>query len=236
MSQVGKTEGSRPISQTANEEVQEVNSNQIEKQSPQKQTETLQHETPHARQATPKEKAHKKMDVAAGGDSQRRELERKLNHNQVIKGTKGNDNIHISKADGLAGKLELYEINVNGEKRFVTKAQLENTKFKTGMGNDRVVVDKNVKTGVNVEGGSGDDVIIGGSGNDRLSGGKGKDVILGRGGNDVLKGDEGKDYVSGGKGHDLIDGGKGADKTIGGPGFDHVKFDWADHFGKSKKK
>ena len=41
----------------------------------------------------------------------------------------GNDNVHISKADGLAGLLGLYEVNINGQKQYMTEAQLKNTEF-----------------------------------------------------------------------------------------------------------
>ena len=46
----------------------------------------------------------------------------------------GDDNVHISKADGLAGLLGLYEVNINGQKQYMTKQQLENTQFNLGCG------------------------------------------------------------------------------------------------------
>lgn len=64
-----------------------------------------------------------------------------------------------------------------------------------------------------VNGGAGDDVIIGndlanvisgGSGNDTLSGGGGDDVLNGDAGNDLLDGGAGNDYVSGGAGDDVL--------------------------------
>jgi Ca2+-binding RTX toxin-like protein len=228
-SQVGKTEGSKPLNHTASEGVQDVNSTQVEKQTPQKQKDTSKSETSPPRQASVKEKGAKKGEVAEGANYQQRKL-----NEQLIRGTKGDDNIHISKADGLLGQLGLYEIDVNGKKQFVTKEQLENTEIRTGSGKDRVVVDENVTAGVNVNGGAGRDVIIGGSGNDRLSGGNGNDIILGRKGNDTLMGEEGRDLLMGGKGHDKLDGGRGRDANIGGQGFDYIKFDRADL--NSKKK
>ena len=62
------------------------------------------------------------------------------NKGQVIRGTKGDDNIHISNAPGLLGKLGLYEVDVNGKKQYATKTQLENTKIRTGAGKDTVIV------------------------------------------------------------------------------------------------
>ncbi len=226
-------DGSRPINQTPSEGVQDVSSSPVEKESVQKQKETIKHETPHA-QASAKEGAAKRGEVAREGNDQRRRLDRNLN--QVMNGSKGDDNIHISKGRGLTGQLGLYEVNVNGKVQYVTKQQLEHTQFKTGDGNDRVIVDANVKANVKVHGGRGDDLIVGGSGDDQFSGGKGNDRILGRGGNDKLYGGGGKDTIKGGKGNDYIDGGSGKDNNIGGDGFDYVKPDWNDIFGNTKKK
>jgi hypothetical protein len=226
-------DGSRPINQTPSEGVQDVSSSPVEKESFQKQKETIKHETHHA-QVSDKEGATKRGEVAREGNDQRRKLEQNLN--QVIKGSKGDDNIHISKGRGLTGQLGLYEVNVNGKVQYVTKQQLEHTQFKTGDGNDRVIVDPDVKANVKVHGGRGDDFIVGGAGDDQLSGGKGNDRIFGRGGNDRLYGGGGEDTIRGGKGNDYIDGGKGKDKNIGGDGFDQVKLDWNDIFGNTKKK
>ena len=175
----------------------------------------------------------------------------------TVYGTAGDDNVHISKADGLLGSLGLYEVNVNGNTQYMTKQQLENTNFQLGAGNDTLVVDSNVKADITANGGSGNDVMIGGGGNDRLNGGSGNDIIAGRGGNDCINGGSGNDRLSGGAGNDRIDGGRGNDVLLGGsandtlnggrandyldggkghdhnhggPGLDQVKFDWADVF------
>lgn len=235
--QVVKNDVARPITQNASEEVQEVKSPQIEKKSTEKQENTPKNEAVAPRQATAKEKSDKKRDVATGADNQRRELDRKLNDRpHTIMGTSGNDNIHVSNASGLLGKLGLYEVDVNGSKQFLTGQQLENSVIKAGAGNDRVVVDSNVKKGVRVDGGSGNDLIVGGSGNDRISGGEGNDRIFGRGGNDRLEGGQGNDTIRGGEGFDYIDGGKGLDYIDGGNGFDSIKSDRDDRLPKSKKK
>jgi Ca2+-binding RTX toxin-like protein len=102
-----------------------------------------------------------------------------------------------------------------------------------------------------VDGGGGDDIIIGSSGadviaggagfdwldgldgNDRLSGGAGNDVLLGRAGADNLDGGDGDDYLSGGDGDDYtagawnrldggLWGGNGNDILTGGSGSDLV--------------
>lgn len=100
-----------------------------------------------------------------------------------------------------------------------------------------------------VEGGWGNDTLIGGPGNDVLIGGGGDDWLSGRGGNDFLYGgwedgwiDGGSDkdtlyggadndWIDGGADNDLLDGGSendflfgrgGADRLFGGAGNDYV--------------
>jgi Ca2+-binding RTX toxin-like protein len=62
-----------------------------------------------------------------------------------------------------------------------------------------------------INGGAGNDWLVGGNGADSISGGAGNDRIFGRGGNDTLSGDDG---------NDLLVGGLGADKILGGAGND----------------
>jgi Ca2+-binding RTX toxin-like protein len=128
-------------------------------------------------------------------------------------GTSGDDSVHISKADGLAGLLGLYEVNVNGQTSYMTKQQLENTNFELHGGNDTLVVDENVTADITANGGSGDD---------DLEGGRGDDLLLGGRGNDVLRGGRGDDALFGGRGHDLLLGGRGNDLLVGGQGFDFL--------------
>jgi Ca2+-binding RTX toxin-like protein len=128
-----------------------------------------------------------------------------------------NDVITIKKVG-----CDLYEVNINGHKEYMTKEQLEKTTFNTGAGNDTVIVDENVDADVHVNGGSGDDVFVGGSGDDVFNGGAGNDVAFGRGGNDHLHMGAGNDVAFGGRGRDHLDGGSGHDILFGGPGRDHL--------------
>ncbi len=57
-----------------------------------------------------------------------------------------------------------------------------------------------------VEGGDGDDRLIGGRGRDFFAGGRGADRIVGGAGDDALFGDDGRDAIDGGSGDDLVDG------------------------------
>ena len=71
-----------------------------------------------------------------------------------------------------------------------------------------------------VYGREGDDVIHGGAGNDRLNGGDGDDILWGGGGNDILFGGNGNDILFGEDGDDILFGEDGADLLIGGTGND----------------
>lgn len=174
---------------------------------------------------------------------------------QTLNGTKGDDVVHISRAEGLAGCLGLYNVNVNGCSQLMTRQQLENTQFNLGRGDDVLLVDADVNAAIHADGGKGRDLLIGGAGNDTLRGGRGDDIVLGgrgndtlhggrgndqiyggRGndqlhggrGNDELHGGRGHDHLFGGRGNDRLDGGRGADCLVGGPGCDDKKFDWHD--------
>lgn len=80
-----------------------------------------------------------------------------------------------------------------------------------------------------VDGGRGNDVLIGGpsaeqlygrAGKDSLAGGGGSDEIFGGNGDDVVRAGFGSDIVAGGAGADDLDGGSGGDKIDGGAGDD----------------
>jgi RTX calcium-binding nonapeptide repeat (4 copies) len=64
--------------------------------------------------------------------------------------------------------------------------------------------------GITIEGGSGDDHLIGASGEDHLGGGAGDDVLEGGEGGDVLQGDA----RGSGAGDDDLDGGPGSDRVV----------------------
>ena len=78
-----------------------------------------------------------------------------------------------------------------------------------------------------VNGGSGNDLIVGDGGFNVLWGGAGNDRLVGNGGNDFLFGVQGDDSLSGGSGNDYLQGGEGADDMSGDAGFDTV--DYSDH-------
>jgi Ca2+-binding RTX toxin-like protein len=87
-----------------------------------------------------------------------------------------------------------------------------------------------------INGGDGNDVIDltstrfnygpvtlnGGIGNDWLLGNSGSDRLFGVSGSDRLKGYGGNDYLSGGNNNDHLSGGRGNDKLVGGSGHDYL--------------
>jgi len=73
-----------------------------------------------------------------------------------------------------------------------------------------------------VQGGAGDDLLIGTIWSDDISGGQGDDNIDGRVGDDVISGGDGDDHILGGDGDDSLFGGAGNDILIGGAGKDHL--------------
>ena len=74
-----------------------------------------------------------------------------------------------------------------------------------------------------LSGGNGDDLLLGGSGDDELKGGKGDDLLFGGSGDDELKGGKGDDLLFGGSGDDTLKGGSGDDFLVGGSGDDLLK-------------
>lgn len=72
-------------------------------------------------------------------------------------------------------------------------------------------------TDISVNGGSGNDVLIGSELTDTLFGGSGNDALLGLGGDDSLRGGGNADVVLGGTGNDSLDGGINND-TLSGEG------------------
>ncbi|NDW34601.1 DUF4347 domain-containing protein [Yangia sp. PrR007] len=80
----------------------------------------------------------------------------------------------------------------------------------------------------------GNDTLLGGAGNDTLMGDAGADSLYGNQGDDVLDGGDGDDWMHGGQGNDLLLGGTGGDTLAGGHGDDTVDggegFDVLDFF------
>ena len=133
--------------------------------------------------------------------------------NDIIYGGKGNDIINGDEGDdiliGGAGEDNIEggrnnDILIAGDttlsaeeiKNMVTSGTIDLSKFETS------TKEKN-----SLNGGSGDDVLIGDVGND---------IIYGETGDDVIFGGKGNDFLSGGYGEDIIVCGEGVDNAKGG--------------------
>jgi Ca2+-binding RTX toxin-like protein len=84
-------------------------------------------------------------------------------------------------------------------------------------------------TGVTINSGAGDDVLIGTDLVDTLNGGDGADQLRGNAGNDTLNGGAGHDTLYGDAGNDTLNGGAGHDTLYGGLGADTFKWSLADN-------
>ena len=71
-----------------------------------------------------------------------------------------------------------------------------------------------------LDGGLGNDFLVGGDGVATLRGGPGDDFLFAQAGNDVIDGGEGQDFVSGSDGNDRLVGGGGDDDLLPGAGSD----------------
>ena len=96
---------------------------------------------------------------------------------------------------------------------------LTTVKIDGGAGNDSIIGSSLADS---INGSGGNDTIKGGDGNDSLNGGTGNDQLNGDAGNDVLNGGAGNDYLSGGAGDDSLSGGAGKDSIDGGAGHDSI--------------
>ena len=98
-----------------------------------------------------------------------------------------------------------------------------------GNGNDVIIGSPDLAT--LIDGQDGDDSVTGGTANDTIMGGDGDDTIAGLGGNDsidagdgddVVSGDDGDDTIQAGDGDDIVTGNLGNDSVLGGDGLDSL--------------
>lgn len=156
-----------------------------------------------------------------------------------IEGTESDDEIHISRDPATQevvvrvgeeerrilpfnaiGGLEIDALG--GSDRVVVDGDLGiEIRINGGDGDDSIDARDNSRMVV-VDGGAGDDHLVGGSAQDLLVGGEGSDRIEGRGGNDTLAGVAGDDHLVGGAGDDRVYGGDGADRIDGNEGHDFL--------------
>ena len=134
----------------------------------------------------------------------------------VVNGTSGADNIVITEENGVITITGLGQVI-----RITGFNPANDTLHINGLdGNDTIDATDLAGMDLQIDGGSGNDLMIGTAGADILIGGDGDDIILSGSGNDVAIGGLGDDGLFGDLGDDVLDGGAGTDILVGGGGVD----------------
>lgn len=133
----------------------------------------------------------------------------------------------INDGTGAGGDRNLYikGITVNGEELTVDDATNPSSPGTWNLyGNRAIHYDMTGRQDLFFGSGSDNDVINGGGGNDNIVGGTGVDVINGDAGNDIIKAVKGNTgtLLDGGEGRDQLYGGSAANNLIGGEGDDYL--------------
>jgi Ca2+-binding RTX toxin-like protein len=149
------------------------------------------------------------------------------NHDLVIRGTDGPDDVKVSYQDG---KFVVTVTTLVNDRAIPTSTNWRPTGgdvfFYGYKGNDvfSTAFDVAGYLRVNADGGDGSDNLAGSWGMDNLKGGNGDDTLKGHGSHDIIDGGNGTDDIDGGDGNDTI--WCGADfapnGAIGGPGSDTI--------------
>jgi Ca2+-binding RTX toxin-like protein len=141
----------------------------------------------------------------------------------------GTANTPTSVDDNVVAFSEIEEFTLTeGSDAFYGGANTSGVEVDGGGGNDTIYAGQGNDTlsggdgDDEVFGSSGDDVIDGGAGNDDLGGDEGNDTVFGGAGADYVQGMAGDDSVSGGDGNDTVVGGQGSDILTGGAGQDVI--------------
>jgi RTX calcium-binding nonapeptide repeat (4 copies) len=121
----------------------------------------------------------------------------------LITATARNDNIRVRAGTGANADITV-RIN-GGAVRTFRRSDVDLVRIVGGAGADTINVNGVIRN-LLIQGGSGNDNILGSGGSDLIMGGSGNDDIAGRNGNDQLYGDRGDDEISGGNGNDTLGG------------------------------
>ncbi len=151
----------------------------------------------------------------------------------VANGDAGNDGVEVNGSPTLgdvftitpnAGRVKFQRTNLVP---FTIDASAERFQVNGLGGDDSITATEGVGalTQLSVDGGAGNDTIVGSDGPDLLAGGEGNDTISGGGGDDRIVGDRGADTMNGGAGDDTLvwNNGDGSDVVNGDAGRDDVE-------------
>jgi len=153
----------------------------------------------------------------------------------TIAGTGGRDQVSVALKDPTHLQVVQRTVSVDAAGKRTTTTDrktfdlsaVKSITADLGAGNDAVTIDRPFSRALSIpttlNGGAGNDVLVGGNGDDTISGGDGRDVLVGNGGKDNLSGGAGDDFLEGGSGDDTLDGGAGRDKLDGGRGTDVLR-------------
>ena len=141
----------------------------------------------------------------------------------TVEGTNAADRIALRLQAGQPGILEV-DFGDDGSAEFsFERTEIAKIVVEAGNGADAVRIDES--NGVfadtiptTVDGGNGNDRLVGGSGAGTLIGGNGDDALFGGNGNEMLLGGNGNDSIDGNKGNDVAFMGNGADTFVWDPG------------------
>jgi hypothetical protein len=141
----------------------------------------------------------------------------------AVDGTNGDDRLALRLQAGNPAVLQI-DVGDDGSAEFsVPRAQVERLSVDGGNGADSLRIDES--NGVftdaiatTIEGGNGNDRLVGGAGAVTLSGGNGNDVLIGGAGVETLIGGNGDDSIDGNKGNDVGLLGNGNDTFVWDPG------------------
>ena len=139
-----------------------------------------------------------------------------------MEGGSGTDTVQVNGADGAGDD---FSVSPNGARVRFQRDNLglftldigttENLDVNGQGGNDIIVGSIGLAglIGLDLDGGEGNDLLIGGDGSDVLRGGAGNDTLLGQKGNDIVLGQDGDDLmiVNNGDGSDFLEGGEDRD-------------------------
>jgi len=155
------------------------------------------------------------------------------NHDLVIRGTDGPDDVKVSLQNGKYIVTVTTEVNGRASPTSTAWRLTGGDVFFYGNKGDDTFLASFPAAGwlrVTADGGDGNDNLTGSWGKDNLKGGNGRDTLIGQAGHDVLDGGLGPDYMEGRDGNDTIKCGNDyeANNAFGGAGNDTITGSFGD--------